>query len=316
MRLFAPALLLAACSGPPAPTEEGTDPAVNPVPKAPTEASLLKAGPPELGPAGRAVTALAAELDLAVARCPVSGAGRTVQGFGTPRDALRKVGPPWLLEVTPEDAKPWNTAFDVVPIEESWVALLAEPGSTGSVVTAGDRRLKMTWTAAKKGETVVCTAVEELGVRVVTGAVEARPGASVGVVGCTEGPEPVAGDGTFVVDALAPCVMWLESDDAHRTNRVVIEAGTEKRRIDSGTFTWTADTLQDPDRQWTPEGKKALRRIIREVEDDIIYVNETLGKVAASLGDDEPARRVTEHWGREVASWSKHTKLLQVIIDG
>lgn len=310
MRIAA-VLLLAACSGTPQ-GEVGTTASVEAA--GPDEAPLLKAGPPPIGPSGRALSKLADALGLGLARCPVDGMGRVGQIFGTPRDHLRTVGPTWTLEVRPEDTKPWNPTYDTVPVEDRWVTLLAEPGSKGSYLRVGDRILALTWPAAAKGQAVSCTAVEEVEPRVVAGKVEPRPDATMWTVGCTEDPQAVASDGSYVIDAVVPCTLWLESSDAHRTQKVAIEGGAGKKQINE--FTWSADDIQTGDRLWTDAGKARLKEIALQLADEITYQLETLERIEGELSGDDPAQKVVQRWRNEMVNWQRMTQRVHAGIEG
>ncbi len=308
--------LLIGCSGSPSPQGDAA-PAAPPQPPAgaagPDEAALLKAGPPDPGPAGRAVAGLAGQLGVGVARCPVDGMGRVTQIFGTTRDLVRPKGPTWLTEVSDEELKPWNPTFDIVPVEDKWVSLLAEPGSTGSWLRVGRRTLALTWPEAKKGEVVTCSAVQEVPKRVVTGRVAVRE-VPMAIIGCQEHEEMIAADGSFVFEAEVPCVLWAEAMDGHRSQKASVPAGDGKHEVTG--LEWRADDLQNPDRSWTDKGKAELKEIALKLEDEVKYMKETLSRLDNELAGDEPARKVVERWKNEVTDWERMTQRIQGGIEG
>lgn len=300
-------ILLLACTG----TQEQI-PEADPEPEGPpTEADLIKKGPPDPGRFGRAMIKLAESLDVGVARCPLLSVGRVTRLHGTPRDDLSAFGLEYLVEVG-EDPVPWLTNYDTFPVEESWITFLVTPGMTESYVQLHDRMVKLSFPAAERKQTTLCSSVETVPQRVVRGSIEPREAATF-VVGCTDKPIAVAKDGTYVLDAEVPCTLWLESKDAHRSSKVQIAPGTEKLALDPMSL--EADDLQNPNRTWTEKGLKQIRKAVLSFEDDLTLQAEILDKTTQALEGDEDAQAAVESWRNLVENWKRVAKNTHTLLD-
>ncbi|HHO51474.1 MAG TPA: hypothetical protein ENK18_11510 [Deltaproteobacteria bacterium] len=300
-------ILLLACTG----TQEQIPPA-DPEPEGPpTEADLIKKGPPEPGRFGRATIQLAEALDVGVARCPLLSVGRVTRIYGTPRDDLGAFGLEYLVEVG-DDPIPWLVNYDAFPVEESWVTFLVTPGMTESYIQLFDRIVKLSFPAAERKQTTLCTSVEEVPKRVVRGSIEPRESEAF-VVGCTEKPSPIAKDGTYVIDAEVPCTLWIETRDAYRSGKTQIAPGTEKLTLDP--LPLELDTLQSADRSWTEEGLKEIRKSVLQFEDTLRLQSEVLDKAKQSLEGDPDAQDAIKTWQNLVENWKKVAKNTHTLIE-
>lgn len=262
------------------------------------EAELLAKGPPAPGPFTRAYAALAKAESLPLVRCPVWGGGKVRVHWGTPRDEVRAKGPLLTMEVDPATDPPWDAVFDLTVSEEGWVPMLAVPGSTGGTVRAGPRTLRMSWPAATPGEPVICTAVEEVPVRVVKGRVTGSD-ARMGVFGCTDKPVEIGKDGTFVIDARVPCSGVING----------VGVRSERFRVDPGegpvelALTVAKDTLQNEDRTWTPAGLKLAVAALDRVDAQLTRTDTLLERLAQELASDADAAKKIERWKYEQWEW-------------
>ncbi len=297
--VLAPLALLVACAGeaespdPAAPADGAAAPAPEPAPSGPIREEVLLARPaPELGPNGRAVTALTEQLGVGAVRCPLGGGGKARVRHGTPRDGLLFWGILMSLELDPAEEPVWNTVFDQVTGEEDWVTFPAMPGKTRSWIDTRDRTLEMDHPPAVAGETVTCTAVREVDTRTVKGKVEGTVPPGTHFVPCFKKPPPVAADGTFLVEVPVPCTGWIEGSGQR----------SEKLRIDAGegalehTFTLQPDTLQRPDRTWTPAGLEAARTALARIDRSRQQSNDLLEQVKADLKQDPEATETLSVW--------------------
>ncbi|MCA9489642.1 MAG: hypothetical protein KC621_06950 [Myxococcales bacterium] len=291
-------LALIACSGGTTATPEEPAPApvaepAAPAPAAPIrEQTLLERPAPEPGPNTRAMAALTKELGVGMVRCPLAGGGKAHLRHGTPRDSLLYWGVLLSMEIDQATDAPWNTVYDTVRSEDDWVAIPVAAGVTRSWVDAANRTLELDHPAVGAGETANCTAVREVGTRVVKGSVTGEIPANTHFVPCMKESPTIGADGTFVLDVPVPCTGWLEGSGQR----------SEKLRIDPGdgpvehTFAMTPDTLQLPDRSWTPEGleaaSKAIARLQRGREQGVVI----LDRVKDDLKVDAEAAETLSVW--------------------
>lgn len=289
--------LIVGCADPVPPPLPPPPPPAAP-PEVDHEAELLAKGPPAPGPFTRAFAAVAAAEQVALVRCPVHGGGKVRLHWGTPRDELRVKGPLLTMEIDPAGEPPWDPVFDLTVSEDGWVPLLAPLGSTGGMVRAGPRTLKMTWPAATAGAPVICTAVEEVPVRVLKGRVTGSD-ARMGVFGCSDEPVEVGKDGTFVVDARVPCSAVINGVGVVG-DRVRVEPGAEPLVVE---LTVRPDTLQREDRTWTAEGREAANAALARVEADLKASDALLDRLAQELASDPDAAKKVERWKYEQWEW-------------
>lgn len=262
------ALTITACGSGSKPTSEPT--VVPPeLPEAPTDplatAHARLADPPQQpGPVGQAFVELARALEVGAVRCPSAGAGRVRRIYGSPRDRL-DLGIAYRLQ-QPSDPVPWSPYFDDVGVEDGWVVFLAEPGSTSGYLRASPVVQHMTWPPAKPGETVVCTSLEAVPGRQVTG--RAEPAEKGTVQGsCSMEPVALEDDGTFTVDASTPCALWILTS-GHRSSTITV-GDDETTTLELGTIQLEVDPYQLPDGSWTEAGRERLREIIEIAEADV-----------------------------------------------
>ncbi|MBX2797229.1 MAG: hypothetical protein KTR31_06175 [Myxococcales bacterium] len=258
-------------------------------------------------PVEEVTSKVAAAYNVGVVQCPVPGEGRIERIHGTSRDFAIALGPKWLVEV--KDDIPWMPTFDIVTVENGWVAILAEPGSTEGFVRSRTWTLRLEWPAAETGKTVTCSKVEPVPERVVVGQVTPRD-ASMYVLGCTDDAVEVARDGTFVVDAKVPCSLWLETDDAHRTQPIAIPPGTDKLKLEP--MEYAADPLQNPDRSWTDAGKAALGEVVRTMEARMNKEREMMANIESELPADAKAQHAQlRNWNAMQYQWTRSTQFLK-----
>ena len=276
-----------------------------------TEQDLLKQGAPSENGADQAMMAIATAHGVGLARCPAQASGRFQRLHGTIRDHVLRVGPRLMVEVN--DDVPWSPLYDEVVAYDNWVSLLVEPGDTTAYVRLHDRTLAYQFPAATTGQTVVCTEVTEVQPRVVTGKVNASK-AAMFAVGCGEKGTRIAKDGTFVVDAAAPCPLWVETEDALRSNPITVAPGNEK--LELGQLELVADTLQNADQTWTDAGRTALAQVIAQSASDSALQSKTFTEIEAALEGNAQATQRLTHWRRRFSEWDKQAALIQEGLDG
>lgn len=299
MRLVSliPLALLACSGGTTAPPDEPSStpaPVADPAaPSAPIrEQTLLQRPPPEPGPNTRAMAALAKELGVGMVRCPLAGSGKARLRHGTPRDGVLFWGVLFSMEIDPATDAPWNTVFDIVRSEDDWVAIPVAAGKTRSWVDAANRTLEFDHPAVGAGETATCTAVREVDTRVLKGSITGEVPAGTHFVPCMKESPVVGADGTFVVDVPVPCTGWVEGGGQR----------SEKLRIDPGdgpiehTFSMTPDTLQLPDRSWTPEGLDAASKTLARLQRNREQASGILDRVKDELKADAEAESTLSVW--------------------
>lgn len=233
-----------------------------------------------VGPVAQAFVALATTLEVGTVRCPSVGAGRVRRVYGTPRDRL-DLGISYRI-AQPEDPIPWSPYFDEVAVEDGWVTMLAQPGTTEGYVRAAMGVQKMVWPPAKAGESVTCTSVELLPKRAVAGSINP---VEVGVVdgSCLGDPVLLGKDGTFVVEANPPCTLWILTKEGHRSAPISVPLGEEK--LDIGVVELPQDPYQNADGSWTPEGRTRLTELIAIAEADIEAREKLIAGVEGSVAE-------------------------------
>ncbi len=297
-------ILLLGCTGQPQhPTE--------PEPEAPpTESDLIAKGPPDLARFGRAMVKLSETLGVGVVRCPLLNMGRVTRVHGTPRDDLYEYGLEYLVEIG-DDSIPWIVNFDSFPIEDNWVTFLATPDMTESFIRLPGRTVRFGFESPEKGGVPTCSPAETVQPRVVRGSIEPKDGTFV--VGCTEESIKIAKDGTFVLDALPPCTLWVESEDAYRSEKVVVTPGEESVTLDP--LALTLDDLQAADRKWTDKGQDVLRKRTLKFEDHLTHQLEALEETKQALQGDQDAQDVVTRMSTLVGAWRKMVKKIHAGLD-
>jgi hypothetical protein len=159
-------------------------------------------------------------------------------------------------------------------------------------VDTRERTLEFDHPPAASGQTVVCSGVREVGARVLRGRVEGPVPPDTHFVPCFKRPPAVAPDGTFVAEVPVPCTGWLEGGGQR----------SEKLRIDAGegplehTFSLAPDTLQRPDRTWTPEGMLQARSALARLQRSRELSAELLERVKGDLRQDPEATESLSGW--------------------
>lgn len=282
--------------------EQPTPPSIDEISDPVAELRERLQDPPEdVGAMGQAFAALATTLGVGTVRCPSAGAGRVRRIYGTPRDRL-DLGISYRI-AQPEDPVPWSPSFDEVAIEDGWVTMLAQPGSTEGFVRATHGVQRVTWPPAEAGKTVMCTSIELVAKRAVVGRIEP---AAAGIVdgSCLSDLVKLGKDGTFVVEADPPCTLWLLTEDGRRSAALPVPPGDGK--LDLGLVDLPSDPYQDSDGHWTEEGRKRIHELIEVAEADIA-AREAL---IVSLDDDAPTSLV-RFWRRTLHSSKRDVENLR-----
>lgn len=248
--------------------------------------------------------ATAAELGFGTVRCPSPGMGRARRIYGTPRD-MPDIGVAYRL-LQSEEPVPWAPSFDEIPIEDGWTVFFAEPGSTNGYIQTYHVIQHMKWPAVKAGETVVCTNVEAVPERTVTGRIEtARPAVIGG--SCGGEPQPLAKDGTFFLETRPPCTLWILTADAHRSDLLSVNADTDEK-LDLGTVPLAPDPHQSSDGKWTKAGRDRIQQLISTLEGEVTSRRTFLATLEEAKLADQAALAL---WQRGLAQSEREITLLR-----
>lgn len=294
--------LLVACTGEAPPPVPAPAPAA-PEPARSAEAELLAKGPPQTqGPYTQALVRVAKELGVGVVRCPLSGGGKVRQRFGNPRDHLDLFNPLLLLEVPAGEEPPWDPVFDEAGADDQWLSLLAVPGKDRGWFATRKRMFEYTFAPPAAGEVSYCTEVREIAARTVRGKVDLTGVTDNAFpIPCAIDPEPIAGDGTFVVDVPVPCTLWVEAG-IRKSPPERIPPGTEP--YDATFVLGPPDPLMDPDKTFNAEGKAVAKKHVAALRERHARTVSLVEALATTLADDPAVMRTVNAWKWELHEWN------------